>query len=420
MTPLDFDKFGEVKSEVSHLLFWAAALYFPLLALARGSFGMPRSPVLPLLALLALQGLVATLLSDDPVVGVMGNLVRFDGYLMLLANGTFFLIAYDFGAGGRRESREMVVAAVALAALPVWLYGLIQATGHDPYVWESFRDYGGRVFSTLGNPIFLGAFTTMALTLSFAAALEQRGAKRWAWGLFAGVGMAVLVLTGTRAAWVAAAFALLVFFAWGLRVGQIRRVSWLLVVVVLVAVGLLGSLRAGATAERQSNVVSAGVESMLDPEHERNSGRLAIWQISGRMISDHPLTGVGPDEMALHFEAYRTDAFDAAEGSGKIADKPHSVVLEWAVETGVPGAVLFLAFVGTVFWGAVRSICAAPERESWLMIGLLAGAVAYFAQGLVTVTAIGVDGVWWILLGLLAGAAVGRAEVPFGEGNEAS
>ena len=38
-----------------------------------------------------------------------------------------------------------------------------------------------------------------------------------------------------------------------------------------------------------------------------------------------------------------------------------------------------------------------------VLAGMWAASLTYFAQSLVTVTAIGVNGVWWISLGLLAG-----------------
>jgi O-antigen ligase len=132
---------------------------------------------------------------------------------------------------------------------------------------------------------------------------------------------------------------------------------------------------------------------------------MAIWAIAIRMIADHPLLGVGPDSMGAHFEEYRTVEYDQAEGADRVADKPHSSLLEWGVETGIPGAALtsgFLAaLLATTGWVFLRRRRA--DIGDWTIAGVWAGATAYAVQSTITVTAIGVDGMWWVLLGMLAG-----------------
>ncbi len=131
--------------------------------------------------------------------------------------------------------------------------------------------------------------------------------------------------------------------------------------------------------------------------------------ISLHMIRDNPVSGIGPDEMGQRFEEYRTEAFNQAEGPFRVADKPHSSLLEWGVETGVPGLVLFVGLVGVVLiGGSLRFRKRARVTASWPEIALWLAGVVYLAQSLVTVTAIGVDGVWWLLLGVLAAPAIAR------------
>jgi prepilin-type N-terminal cleavage/methylation domain-containing protein len=175
-------------------------------------------------------------------------------------------------------------------------------------------------------------------------------------------------------------------------------------------VGLALQAREGS----QDDVLRQTVQSVASPGDARNAGRLAIWRISLEVIRDHPFVGIGPDVMLKLFPEYRTAEFDRSEGPNAVADKPHSSVLEWGVESGIPGAVLFLLLAAAVLGGAVTSLWRTKPSDGgssdWALIGCWLAAFAYLAQSLITVTAIGVDTVWWILLGLVAAPA--RSSVP--------
>lgn len=264
----------------------------------------------------------------------------------------------------------------------------------------------------------------MVVPVAVGLAVRLRGLARWGWVAVAGMGTAALVFTAARAGWLGLAFGIVLMAAFALRWGCGRKTFRTLVAVGVIAGAVVVVGLNISPSERQGARLEARAVSITNPGGSLDEGRLAIWDISLAMIADHPVFGVGPDEMGEQFEKYRTAAFDRAEGADKKADKPHSSVLEWAVETGVPGGVLFVCLVGVILGGGIaglwrrssddedrfpversssRSKGVLERGERWELLGLVAGATAYLAQSLVTVTAIGVDGVWWIILGLVAG-----------------
>lgn len=420
MRPFDFVKFGEVKYEYVMTIVVLLAVLTLMEAIGSGGFHLRASVWLWALAGVVLVSLAASLASSDPVTAVNGTLSRRDGFLMVLANSVLFLSAYTLSQ--RRSGTwtlRTVTRCLVAAGVPVFAYALAQSSGHDPYVWEPFRGEGGRAFSTLGNPIFLGAYAASVALVAFGLWMESGpGGLGWGWATVAGMGAAVTVLTASRAAWFGLAVGVVGLAALAFRRGRGGRATVGWVCVAVVATLLVGGVLAVAPHDRATTVGDTAA-TLVEPGASRNSGRMAIWAISLRMIADRPLLGFGPDSMGAHFNEYRTEEYDRAEGLDRFADKPHSALLEWGVETGLPGAVLMsglvAALLAAVGWALFRRRCTGDDI--WVVAGLWAGALAYALQSTITVTAIGVDGMWWVLLGGLAGwlaAAGGPQRAAFG------
>src|SRR5680860_482127 len=424
MTPRDFDKFGAVKFEAVVLVAALALALMGMEGIRIRSFGLKATAALVLVGMLVLHSLLAALFSANPVTGVMGNNMRYDGFYMIAGNAVLFALAYRLSADSGPPALSRMARVLVLAALPVWGYGFLQLAGHDPFLWQSFRGAGGRIFSTLGNPIFLGGYTAMVVPVAVGLAVGLRGFARWGWIAAAGIGTAALVFTAARAGWLGLAVGIVLMAAFALRWSCGRKTFRVLVAVGVIAGAVVFVGLNISPSERQGARLESRAVSITTPGGSLDEGRLAIWDISLAMIADHTVFGVELDEMGEQFEKYRTAAFDRAEGADKKADKPHSSALEWAVETGIPGAVLFVCLVGVILGGGLmwlwhggpggrdnfqmdqsssRSQAVLERGERWEFLGLVSGATAYLAQSLVTVTAIGVDGVWWIILGLVAG-----------------
>lgn len=406
MRPLDFVKFGDIKFEYVMIVATLAAALAGMEAVAGGGFGFRPSVWLWGLGGVVVVSLAASLAATDPVTAINGNLIRRDGFLMVLGNSTLFLTAYRLTQrrSGRRAA-ERVAQCLVAAGVPVFAYALAQSLGRDPYVWEAFRGEGGRAFSTLGNPIFLGAYAATVTLVAVGLWLENRaGSWGWAWVAAAGLGAAVATLTAARASWVGLAVGAVVLAAISVQRGRGRRCAAGLVAAAVLATLLVVGVLILAPHDR-TTTIQGSAAALVQPGDFRNTGRMAIWAIAIRMIADHPLLGVGPDSMEAHFEKYRTPEYDQAEGPDRMADKPHSSLLEWGVEMGVPGAALTSGFVAallaTAGWVLFRS--RRTDIGDWTIAGVWAGATAYTVQSTITVTAIGVDGMWWILLGMLAG-----------------
>ncbi|MGA6180549.1 O-antigen ligase family protein [Stenotrophomonas sp. NPDC077421] len=220
-----------------------------------------------------------------------------------------------------------------------------------------------RLSGVLGpcNLKFGQVLASLSPFLLFSAA---RRAGVWGWALAAAAVGAVLVLAGSRAAWVTYGL-VLVFSGWRL-LGARALVACLAVgLVAAVALGL------GSTQVRERVARTAMAwEGEGDGINQALSGREQIWSAAGCMIQQHPFNGVG----ARGFRDAYPDCNPTPERPEVWGDGPalhaHQIVLEILAETGVLGLLLWLAAVAQA-WRAWRfAPQAARERARPAMLAL--------------------------------------------------
>ncbi len=109
-------------------------------------------------------------------------------------------------------------------------------------------------------------------------------------------------------------------------------------------------------------------------------GRWEPLKLCFEALSEHPLLGVGYENFRSVFDAhYHRKRF----GDGAELDKPHNIVGEYLVTTGVLGLLSYLAFLLTLGVALVRS-----KLAGFGPFGL-AACVAYFVQNLVLFDTLG-------------------------------
>lgn len=192
---------------------------------------------------------------------------------------------------------------------------------YEPIVGQPGRFYGGGFQFHRLKFAHAGALVIIA---ALAVLLRGRGWRRVAPAIVIGVGiLTILIASETRAAIAALVVAILVMmFAARLRLRQ-----------VIAACALL-TLAAGVVV-----IASPGVRSRFAHtfDHESNGDRGAIWQAAGRALKSSPLVGIGLGKFQIKNFATADTPFSVEFHEGKA----HNQFFTFAVETGIPGAVLF-------------------------------------------------------------------------------
>lgn len=197
-------------------------------------------------------------------------------------------------------------------------------------------------------------------------------------------GLAMVVLLQSRAAWLAVlvSAATTLGLMWvGPTAATLSRAARRRLALAFTAglVGLVGLVAAAPSghplAERFRSMVAQETVSDGLP---REGGRLMIWGLTGRMIADHPLTGVGAGNFTVRFHEYfGGDDLDFSNVHTNWV-QPHNDFLWVFVEKGLPGILAFLGcFVAA--GAAVRTILVhdVPREDRRLTLAAAASLAAY-------------------------------------------
>ncbi len=348
---------------------------------------------------------LATTFSRSPATSLLGSHSRLDGFVTTITYAVIAFVAVQVFSSAR-EIGSLVHAVVA-SGLVVSAYAVLQILGLDPAFYFSMSEFtAGRVFSTLGNPVFLGGYLLLLLPLAVVLGLEDED-SRWrgvAWTTAAATVVAILA-TSSRTAWLAATAEVVLLAAVIVR----KRVR----------PGRVGVIAAGVTAFAAAGFVIRSLASsdavlnvgtrltaILSPAASDSAiERLMIARVAWRAMLSRPLLGYGPERFVVAFRQFRTIEHVRLFPLGDYVDNAHSVPLQIAATAGVVAA---LAWVVAAVWplvaAAPTAFSPAGDRARVLFAGVWVAAAGYCAYLLAGISIVGATATFWILLAVLAGS----------------
>lgn len=247
----------------------------------------------------------------------------------------------------------------------------------------------------------LAGTVAVVLPLVLVTLPSWRPGRRAAFGLLLALNLgllALLLLTQSRSAWVAAGGSLLSLWLFAVLVwppsGR-RRFAGVLLLAVLLALlaGLLsvGPARLQELWEEPPSRTPLGTLTTLEARKE-------IWRWALLTIQDFPLTGCGLG--AFRRVAHRLYPLEVPK-AGDIAHA-HNIFLQVALDTGLPGLVAYLAVLGLGLFMAWQVARRAVEHRPFAL-GLATALVAFHLFGLADAIAPGAKPglLYWAILGMV-------------------
>jgi O-antigen polymerase len=237
----------------------------------------------------------------------------------------FSILAIGFMAGGLIES----------------VYGALQLYGIDPFPTKNYF----KLVGSFGNPDALAGYLSSVMPFALGMFLlipqeeqELRFVRQMGMATFF-AGLFILPATMIRGAWLGVAVGSLVVLS--VRFDLLKKTKAIFSRTfsrVLIAMGLIVCIIA----------IGYGLYN-LKPDSA--NGRLLIWKITGAMIKDHPLWGIGFDRFAVEYGNYQAAYF--ASGIGTPTEEylagnvhhAHNEFLQLFAELGFVGLVLFLIVI---------------------------------------------------------------------------
>lgn len=368
---------------------WAAvtaAMLTAAFVVLRSPIRAARTPSIAWVAFLVVATLTAAL-GADPLYAWIGTPERHFGWLTWALCGIGFLVGQQLR---NAEFRALVVALAALGAVAgVWAAAELGG-------WNALALAGaGRPIGVMGSSAFLGALASLTTPTSMAAMLDRswRRAHRVAFAAAAASSGMALVASGARAAWTGAAAASVVVVACRRR--SLRRPTTATLVAALVV----------AAAFVVPVAIASGVAVRVpDAFSEREGGahgRVDEWRTAARVIAAHPVTGVGPEGYRIAFAAAVDADYERRHGRDPLPDRAHSLVLDVAATTGLPGVALFLLVLASLTPFVARALRGAAP----MAVGVAAAVLAYAIQSLFLFQLAELDPVVWLAVGALVGSS---------------
>jgi O-antigen ligase/tetratricopeptide (TPR) repeat protein len=299
--------------------------------------------------------------------------------------------------------------------------GLLQAIGYDLVGLPEGYEYAP--LTTLANPNFVAQYLEVYLPLCLTLGLpwiRSGGIRALAIAAFI-AGLGLLVLSGSRGAWLGtllAGIALVAFLATPRQVLRHALLSLLVIGLaspvvdtVLRSIPVSHGLSASAVLEETAASAWDRALSTFDKQNFSRAMRLLIWRDALHVIEEQPWLGVGPGHFGLELMAHRTPTGQREwrELMGDRRNQPyhaHNEFLEVWAETGVVGVVALIWLLGAGIWYTWRLARTTEDPfDRALVLGCMGGLVAATVHAMFSFNLRDpVSGTHlWVLCGLAAG-----------------
>lgn len=280
-----------------------------------------------------------------------------------------------------------LLRALALAVIIGATTSLLQTYGVETDFFSINRAPGG----TLGNRNFIAHMAAFGLPALVWAALASPKALR---SIIASAGAtlvaATLILTRSRAGWLALAAVLVVFLAALIASPALRthRRTWLrtLAMLGLAAAGVAGAMMLPNDLRwRGENPYLDSVRGVANYQEGSGAGRLVQYRQSLAMAARHPVLGVGPGNWPVEYADHAADGDPSMSGSesGVTSNPwPSSDWIAFASERGFPALILLtLAMIGILLRGVRRLFRARDPVDALSATALIATLLATIVAG---------------------------------------
>ena len=279
-----------------------------------------------------------------------------------------------------------LLAAVAVATVLAAGTSLLQTYGVETELFSINRAPGG----TLGNRNFIAHIAAIGLPVLIHFGLRVRRVPAFALcAIGVAIVLATLVITRSRAGWLAAGGGLGVFVCAVLLSGELRRRGqiWRRTagMMLLAAAGVVAAIFIPNTLRWASaNPYLESIQGVANYQEGSGRGRLIQYRQSLRMALQNPVLGVGPGNWPVEYpdHAARNDPSLARSTGGRTSNPwPSSDWVAHVSERGPAAALLLaLAFLG-MFVNGIRTLRRTTADDALAAATLLATIAATMIAG---------------------------------------
>jgi len=317
----------------------------PLLLTARNW----QAPQVPRIVLLPIGLLLVMLLQF-----MVGRISHFDHLLLL---SLYFLFAALLMMLGQRLREELGLPAVATVLAAFLLAGaeLDTLAGFlQHFRWNTFLNpvvtvkTSSSVYGNTAQPNHFANYIALGL-LSLGLLYMRRSLRVWQAVLLATPMLFVLVLSGSRSAWLYLTFALVLAWLWQRRDQALRPLLGYTLALWLGFAAMHGIVEVPWLQGSTGSITTA--ERLFDDNVTSGHIRFHLWHEAGRIFAQFPLLGAGFGQYAYQHLQLAAELHNP--GINGLYNNAHNIVMQLAAEAGLAGLLILSGTLGLWFWQSV-------------------------------------------------------------------
>ncbi len=335
------------------------------------------------LAVFVLTKIVATVFSMDIHTSIMGYYGRFNGGLMSLA--AFGSLAVVAASVFTRNDVLKLLKLSLLSSTVVMLWGLPSRFGRDMTCWvfthqlnnscwtDQFRP-AERMFSTLGQPNWLGSYLALnlfvAVFLFTVYAVRKQRKLLYATAVYIVTAVACILFTKSRSSLVAVGAGGVVFGSFAVAFAPIRDIYLkhkkligivCAAIIILILNEYVAIDRSKAPLQTVQNTVLQDSAPLVVTDSI--DIRRIVWQGAIELGLRYPLFGTGPETFATSYNFVRPVQHNTTSEWDFIYNKAHNEFLDYLATTGFIGLGAYLFLIGSVYWYGIRRYLSVRNKD---------------------------------------------------------
>jgi O-antigen ligase len=261
--------------------------------------------------------------------------------------GAFLFLQGDARARGRKKILlAWLFSALGVASISLW-YGSAGALTYD-----------GRLSAWYASPNFLAIALAPGILIAayFLRTACWNGVRKnlrtiCAFGAALALLLAAVFFTRSYGVWISVALALSVLLAPFFFSRAVLRKKLAIGMLLFIGIGTFVFFERG-TEKWQAFVANEERSSL--------SSRMMIWQAAGKMLSDHPFSGIGIGRFHDEYLAYQKYFPPYLEWA---VPEPHNLYAAVWLETGIVGLIGFSLLIGRLLFLLRRAYGAASQEN---------------------------------------------------------
>jgi len=334
--------------------------------------------------------LINLFFSIHPIVTWWGSYDRQQGLYTLIYYFVFFILLI-INIKTWIQIKEIIMTIISASFL-VCFYGLTQYFDIDPLFWTEKAIDTGRIFSSLGQPNFLGHYLIMIIPLTIFSLIfiGRSFLIRFFISSVILLQFICLFLTGSRSA-ILGFLAGFYFFVILFLFSKYRKKIGL----IFISISLFLSIFIFFLSTNSLRTNLFNQDDINKPRSiiNLNSGsvkiRIYYWQAAIREFKQanwkRKLIGYGGETQSKIFFKHYQPAWGVHEGLNVIPDRAHNLFFDIILQFGIIGLLMIILFYGYIVALAIGYLENNKNKKNqfyWLVVALLIILISYFVNNL--------------------------------------